>query len=81
MNFARYLRQLTYRTPPSGCVYFNNKIVKSAPKREKKLEIAGKKNDTLFSASYDTLRARVFRNNAIPHRIDLLYRKLFLSFQ
>ena len=37
------------------------------------MKTAGKKNnDTLFSASHDTLEARVFRNNAVPLRIYLL---------
>ena len=34
---------------------------------------------TNFSASHDTLKAQVFRNNAIPLRI-IYYRKLFLTF-
>ena len=40
MNFARYLRHLIYRNPPSNFCstekYFTNKIVKSPPKKEKK---------------------------------------------
>ena len=40
MNFARYLRHLIYRNPPSNFCstekYFTNKIVNSPPKKEKK---------------------------------------------
>ena len=49
MNFAKYLRTHSYRTPPHFCSadkYFTNKIVtKTTEKKGKKLETATKKNN------------------------------------
>ena len=52
MNFARYLRNLFYGTPPGNCFcsmekYFVNKTEKNPLRKEKKIETACKeKNDT-----------------------------------
>ena len=113
MNFARYLRQRFYRTPPGDCFcfnekYFTKKVEKNHLRKEKKWKQVVRKTTThgeqklnhylhqvlisffyssnfffsLFSASHDILKTRVFRNNAIPLRIYLLQKIIsHLQFQ
>ena len=60
MTFARYLRQLLYRTPPryffcSTERYFFIKIIKSPLKKENKLETVGKKNSNTHRGKTKTV--------------------------